>query len=408
MSEPTEREVTDAFEAAAPIVLAATPPQEQVTPAPKPDETWPLPGGTAWVYYGERNQGIVRPVLMADGFNSGPSSLDDLWAGLESSAYPLIGELRRRGRDVVLIGFDERSASILENAQTATAAIHRAVAERLGSTRLAVGGFSMGGLVTRYALARMEMQRIDHQVGVYFSYDSPHNGAHIPLSLQAFAHYIRKLDSRFSDQMNSPAAQQLLWQHIENWSDKPGVSPLRTEFLDELEKVGGWPRIPRILAVANGAGNGTGNGIDPGTTAVKGKGLGIVGTDLRTTPTGSDTLAAKLRVVSLQKNEVLAERLPDIDGAPGGTLESFQILADALNKIVGLGVDNPVKDHCFVPAVSAVAIRGLASDKDLYADIDSLPPDEAQVDDFLCASQNERHTKVTEELCTWLLERLPD
>ncbi|NEA46698.1 alpha/beta hydrolase [Streptomyces sp. SID10815] len=408
MPEPTEREVTDAFKAAAPIALAATPPKEQVAPAPQPDDTWSLPGGTAWVYYGDRNQGLVRPVLMADGFNSGPSSLDDLWAGLENSAYPLISQLRRRGRDVVLIGYDERSASILDNAQTATAAILRAVAERLGDSRLMVGGFSMGGLVTRYALARMEMQRIDHQVGVYFSYDSPHNGAHIPISLQAFAHYIRKLDSRFSDQMNSPAARQLLWRHVENWSDKPDVSPLRTQFLDELDRVGGWPRIPRLLAVANGVGDGTGNDIQPGTTAVKGKGLGITGTDLRTTATGSDALAATLRVVTQQKNDVLTEGLPDIDGAPGGTLESFQILADALNKVIGLGVDNPVEEHCFVPAVSAVAIRGVETHEDLYTDIDSLAPDEAQVDDYFCAMQNERHTKVTEELCTWLLDRLPD
>ncbi|MFC5174923.1 esterase/lipase family protein [Streptomyces mutomycini] len=408
MSEPTEREVTDAFQAAAPIVLAATPPKEQAAPAPKPDDKWPLPGGTAWVYYGEGNKGLTRPVLMADGFNSGPSSLDELWAGLEKSAYPLIGELRQRGRDVVLIGYDERSASILDNAQAATAAIMRAAAEQMGSTPLMVGGFSMGGLVTRYALAKMEMQRINHQVGVYFSYDSPHNGAHIPLSLQAFAHYIRKLDPRFSDQMNSPAAQQLLWQHIETWSDKPGVSPLRTQFLDELENVGSWPRIPRTLAVANGTGNGSGNGIKPGTTAVKGKGLGITGTDLRTTPTGSDTLSAALRVITLKKNDTTAERLPDIDGAPGGTLESFQILADTLNKIIGLGVDNPIKDHCFVPAMSALGVRGLDTHEDLYTNINSLDPEEFPVDDYRCASQNERHTKVTEELGSWLLERLPD
>ncbi|KPC80629.1 MULTISPECIES: esterase/lipase family protein [Streptomyces] len=408
MSEPTEREVTDAFQAAASIVLAATPPKEQAAPAPKPDDKWPLPGGTAWVYYGEGNKGLTRPVLMADGFNSGPSSLDELWAGLEKSAYPLIGELRQRGRDVVLIGYDERSASILDNAQAATAAIMRAAAEQMGSTPLMVGGFSMGGLVTRYALAKMEMQRINHQVGVYFSYDSPHNGAHIPLSLQAFAHYIRKLDPRFSDQMNSPAAQQLLWQHIETWSDKPGVSPLRTQFLDELENVGSWPRIPRTLAVANGTGNGSGNGIKPGTTAVKGKGLGITGTDLRTTPTGSDTLSAALRVITLKKNDTTAERLPDIDGAPGGTLESFQILADTLNKIIGLGVDNPIKDHCFVPAMSALGVRGLDTHEDLYTNINSLDPEEFPVDDYRCASQNERHTKVTEELGSWLLERLPD
>ncbi|MDQ1022012.1 hypothetical protein [Streptomyces afghaniensis] len=38
--------------------------------------------------------------------------------------------MRRRGRDVILLGFEERSASIMENAQTAKAAIMHANAER--------------------------------------------------------------------------------------------------------------------------------------------------------------------------------------------------------------------------------------------------------------------------------------
>ncbi|MET7300759.1 hypothetical protein [Embleya sp. NPDC005575] len=408
MSEPTERDASDALKAAPPIVLAAGPRELPAQAPPQPDETWELPGGIAWVYHGEGNQGIVRPVLMADGFNTGPSTLEFLWAGLENGGYPLITELRRRGRDVILLGFAERSASILDNAEAAIAAIMRTIAEQMGDSRLTVGGFSMGGLVTRYALASMEYQRMDHRTAVYFSYDSPHNGAHIPLSLQAFAHYIRKLDPRFSDQMNSPAARQLLWRHIENWSDKPSVSPLRTQFLDELERVGTWPQIPLKLALANGVATGSGNGIKPGTTAVKGKGLGIIGTDLRTTPTGADTLSATLRVVTPQKNEARVEGLPDIDGAPGGTLESFEILADALNKVLGLGVANPIAEHCFVPAVSAIAARGLDTHDDLYTNIDALDPEQAEVDEFVCASHNERHTQVTQELCTWLLDRLPD
>ena len=40
----------------------------------------------------------------------------------------------------------------------------------------------MGGLVTRYALAKLETENVEHQVGTYFSYDSPHQGAWIPIS----------------------------------------------------------------------------------------------------------------------------------------------------------------------------------------------------------------------------------
>lgn len=407
MSDPFEQQTANALAAAPPVILAAGPRELPAEAPPKPDAEWQLPHGTAWVYLANSKHGLVRPIILADGFNSGPSTLEFSWAALETRNHPLISSLRNAGRDVILLGFKERSASILVNAQAAAAAILRAIAERLGEEPLVVGGFSMGGLVTRYALAKMETEDIDHQTSLYFSWDSPHRGAYIPLALQAFAHYIRKLNPRFSDQMNSPAARQLLRWHIESWEDTPVVSQERTDFLAALESVGQWPRRPRRIALANGVGTGLGNGIPAGATAVKGKGLGITGTDLRTQPTGTDSLAATLRVITSQKAEVHAPGLPDVDGAPGGTLEGFGILADALNKIIGLGVDHPIRSHCFVPAVSAVDVRDIDTRADLYVNIDDLPPEESGFDEFVLASGNEEHTKITAELGTWLIERLP-
>ncbi|MEI5099271.1 hypothetical protein RB200_12420 [Streptomyces sp. PmtG] len=342
----------------------------------------------------------------------GPSSLNDSWDYLDRHDFPFLTSLRQRGRDVILLGFNERSASILDNAQAAEAAIMRANAEQQGDTRLAVGGFSMGGLVTRYALARMETRRMDHRTALYVSYDSPHRGAWIPIALQSFAHYIRKLNSAFSEQMNSAAAQQLLWQHIAEWQDTPATSKLRTEFLTALEQVGNWPRIPRLIGVANGVADGTGNGVEPGKLAFEGKGLSVLGSRLLTQPPGERQLVAKLRVVTPPPaKEVHTTGLPSIDGAPGGTLNSFEILADrfnALPPILGFRSEAHIKSHSFVPAVSAVAIRDLDTDEKLYANINALSPEDSELDEFLCASQNEGHTRITEELCTWILDRLPD
>ena len=406
-----EQQIAQALQDAPPVALSSLAGLKAAGTAPRPDETWRLPGGTAWVYYGERNNGIVRPVIMSDGFNTGPSELDPFYEGLERGMFPLVSELRRRGRDVIMLGYDDRSASILENAQTATAAVQRAVAERLGGTRMMVGGFSMGGLVTRYALARMEMQRIDHQTGVYWSWDTPHRGAYVPVSLQAFAHYVKKLDPRFSDQMNSPAARQMLVSHLENWDAAPGIAPERIAFLAELDRVGGWPRIPRLIGVADGAGNGSGNGAGPGMTAVRGTGSLISDTDLRTQPEAPDVLAARLRFLTPDIAKVQAPGVPQADGAPGGTLDGFKILADTLNAIAGIGldirVDNPVAGHCFVPSVSAVSVRDV-TDNNLYADIDSLNPDQSDLDDFLLADGNGSHTQISEPLANWLLDRLPD
>lgn len=406
--QQNEQEISAALRAAQPVVLAAGPREAPTQVLPVPHDVWELRGGIAWVYLGEGNSQLTRPVILADGFNSGPSSLGLLWAGLDFGDYGFLSALRAQGRDVILLGFHERSASILDNAQTAREAILRAIYQRVGDATLAVGGFSMGGLVTRYALAKMESQRIDHQTALYWSYDSPHRGAWVPLALQAFAHYTRKLDPRFSDQMNSPASRQLLWRHIAEWDAKPDVSTERTDFLDALESVGNWPRRPRTIGVANGVANGVGNGIEAGALAFVGQGLAVVGSKLNTQSAGDNQLVAQLRVVTIPKHEVRTSGIPAIDGAPGGTLDGFGILADTLNaqpSYLGLSSEAPIRSHCFVPAISAVAIRDIGPDT-LYADIDNIDPNESELDEFRLASQNEGHTRITEELCSWIIERL--
>lgn len=62
---------------------------------------------------------------------------------------------------------------------------------------------------------------------------------------------------------------------------------------------------------------------------------------------------------------------------------------------------------CFAPSVSAVAIRDIDTREQLYTDIGSLPPDDSELDEFRCASANEPHTLMTEELGQWIIDRLP-
>lgn len=405
----TEEQAAEALQSAPPIILAPGPRATDRVPPP-PTDVWDLPYGTAWVYHGEGNGQLTRPVLIADGFSVGPSDLSLTWELLEYGPFPLLSEIRRRGRDVVLVGYHERSASILQNAEAVMAAVTEAVDRRVGGHPLTVGGFSMGGLVARYALAKMETMGISHQTRLYFSYDSPHTGAWVPVSLQAFAHYIRRLDDRFSDQINSPASQELLCKHIASWQDKPATSERRQEFLRALEEVGNWPREPRLIALSNGPVSGAGNGVAPDVEAVKGKGLAVTGTELRTQPEGDDQLAAKLRVVTLPTREVRTSELPDIDGAPGGTLPGFGILATALNALpawLGFKVDNPVREHCFVPAVSAVSLREPTTREDLYTPISDEELEETPFHAVRFASQSEMHTLVTEELAMWFLDQLP-
>jgi hypothetical protein len=385
--------------------LSSTPPAQLPCPVPEPDERWQLPNGFAQVYYGERHEGIVRPVIMADGFNLGRSDLDWLYAGLDRD-FAFLSELRRRGYDVVLVGFEERTASVLDNAQTVSDAVMRVRAEQRGDAPLTVGGFSMGGLITRYALARLETQRVDHRTGLYFSYDTPHRGAVVPVGLQAFAHFI-PVPNDFARQMNSPAARQMLWRHYDPATGAIGIAPERTEFLRRLAEAGNWPRLPRILTLANGRGDGTGLDVPPGETALKVDRI-YPGTLFSTQAQGDEVVVAELkRRFPAAEKTVRTTGFPELDSAPGGTLHSYGIL-DAMLRKLGARTELRHADVCFVPSVSAVAIRDLDQQKDLYADIDTLDPSESEADDFVCSSATTAHTAITEELCRWLLDRLPD
>ncbi|MER7399941.1 hypothetical protein ABT381_31020 [Streptomyces sp. NPDC000151] len=390
-----------AFTIADPLSAAPAGPVE----VPEPDEQWLLPNGFAHVYYAEGRQQLEKPVIMADGFNLGKSDLKWLYAGLEAD-FPLISRVRQAGRDVILLGFDERTSSIVDNAGTAVAAIMEAITRRAGDSPLAVGGFSMGGLITRYALAKLEMQRMDHQTALYFSYDTPHRGGVIPVGLQAFSHFI-PLANDFARQMNSPAARQMLWRHYDSKTGEIRVDPLREQFLADLRRLGDWPRRPRLIAVANGRGDGIGlPDVPPGEVALKVDRI-YPGTTFHTQAQGSKVTAAQLyRKFPQAEKTITTDGFPELDGAPGGTLNSYKILADMLKKF-GAEVDLRHEHLCFVPSVSAVAVRDIDAQKDLYADISSMGPDESELDEYFCSPTTTGHTEITEELCTWLLERLP-
>ncbi|MCX5397619.1 triacylglycerol lipase [Streptomyces sp. NBC_00102] len=377
-------------------------------PASRPDEEWELPNGFARVFYGENNDGIRKPVLLADGFNLGPSDLEKLFHGLDGGEYALLTEIRRSGRDVVLIGYDERSASILDNAKTVTAAIQRTIAEREGNAPLTVGGFSMGGIITRYVLAKLEGQGIDHQTALYFSYDSPHRGAVIPIGLQAFSYFI-PMANKFARQMDSPAAREMLWRHYDPETESVEVAPEREKFLAELRSVGFWPQIPRLIAVANGRGDGLGPAINPGQVALASVGpLIYPGTTFYTQAEGHEAVVAELKRLFLAAGKTITTSgFPELDGAPGGTLDSYGILGAMLEQF-GAEIELNHPDICFVPTVSAVAIRDIDQPDDLYANVDGLPPEESDLDEFLCSSETTGHTRITEQLGGWLLERLPE
>jgi hypothetical protein len=301
----------------------------------------------------------------------------------------------------VILGYDDCTASIQDNSRTATECIFKSIGERLGNSPLAIGGFSMGGLITRYTLAKLEMQRMDHQTATYFSYDAPHLGAWMPIGLQALAHALRGIKPEMSEQVNSPAARQLLWRHIDEVGATPVQDQMRTDFLSELKKLGDWPQRPRKIGVANGSGKGN-NGIPPGEVALRGvPGGALDGLALYTQAAGDNKVVFQ-GGPAFGNLEQRTSGMPEAGGAHGGTLESFKLAFDALNQVPGM-VECPYPSTCFVPTGSALAVMGTDPWTNLSADVTNAM---SAFDEFKCASQNGQHTAMTEELGMWIIDRV--
>ncbi|MEV0387143.1 hypothetical protein [Nonomuraea sp. NPDC050643] len=407
-------------------VLFATPPrttgEEPRTPQTEWSLTsaWPHRGrsatGTAAVHYGAGHDRLTRPMIFADGFGHGPSDMRGLWHRLNASYPPhrhrLLDQLLAQGIDVVLLGYGARHTHLQANAGVAAACVRRAISERAGDTPLIVGGVGMGGLITRYALAEMEHRGEDHQTETYLSYDTPHNGAWIPLILQQLAYFSAALapgGPGQADLIKSPAAQQLLWAWVESGRYSGPVataSPLRVEFIGDLRRVGWFPARPRKLGVANGAADGTGRNVPPDAPVFEWNALdGLVGVTVRTQPDrGTNRHVGGMRAVPMWASKSYTSDVAPFDGAPGGTMPSYGMLADKL----GVPIDTRYRSACFVPSVSAVALQydPLEWPVDLYTDITALSPEQSQLDDFQCDAHNSEHGEVTATLAEWILGQL--
>jgi hypothetical protein len=324
--------------------------------------------------------------------------------------HRLLDQLLAQGIDVVLLGFGVRHAHVQANAGVAAACVRRAIAERAGSAPLVVGGVGVGGLITRYALAEMETRGEDHQTATYLSYDSPHNGAWIPLILQQLAHFSQSLaPAGQADLIRSPAAQQVLWAWVESARYSGPVataSLLRVEFLEDLRRVGWFPVRPRKLGVANGAADGTGRNVPPDDLVFEWNAVdGAVGATVRTqADRGVNKLIGGMRAAPMWESRSYTSDVPPFDGAPGGTLPSYGMAADAL----GAPIDERYRSACFVPSVSAVALQydPMEWPVDLYTDITALSPEQSQLDDYHCDSHNSEHGSVTATLAEWILDQL--
>ncbi len=359
---------------------------------PLPDQTIRLPGCTAWVFLAPGRTKPVKPVIVCEGF---PGGYACDWLYDMANQCGLLETMRARGHDVVLLGFADGMQAIDANAQALIGAIAQL-------DPAVVGGVSMGGLVARQALATLDAQGAPHDVKLFFTLDTPHQGAYTPLSVQWFAHAYARRVAGAADaaaQIDSVANQQFVnhWLRLEAGAWQLGPSPRRTAWLARLGDVGGYPTRPRKLALACGRGDGQrrappgalqlqwddGAGFSGTLNAAGGAGPSDIGSG---TGTALPPLPAALEPTAW-------------DGLPGST-NVYVALAAALVAAEGLQPQLAQPLNLSIPTVSALDIA-------LPPDAPIPPGAPSAFDEWHFAEADLPHLTLTPALRDALLAALP-
>ncbi len=243
--------------------------------------------GVMWFYFSQNNDTLLRkPILIVDGFDPGNMRQPEKYAGEGEgkSIWELLeykdsmdtlrhaGEqFIQQGYDLVILDLPDGGGYIERNAMVCIEAINeinRRLAASGSTEEIVVVGPSMGGQITRYALAYMEQNRNEytnygkHNCRLWVSFDSPHQGANIAIGAQAFLKFFGYVagsegaKKSWESTVCCTAAQQMLIVHA-----LPSASGMFNRYYSDLKAMG-YPSNLRKVAVASGSLNGTPNGVD--------------------------------------------------------------------------------------------------------------------------------------------------
>jgi hypothetical protein len=168
----------------------------------------PASGYITIKYANPNNKVITKPLIVAEGYDTGiitnpeskygDNSIKDFVKVIQNSNSSNFKSLFdvTGGYDFIYIDYKNGVDDIKRNALLLEEVIRQVNAMKVGAEKNVVMGISMGGLVARWGLRDMENKGQNHQTRLYISYDSPHQGANFPVSIQYLANNVYNLYNR--------------------------------------------------------------------------------------------------------------------------------------------------------------------------------------------------------------------
>ncbi len=393
---------------------------------PSPDFYWdnlkadiPYDGGYATgnvaIFIGKGNKTITEPVIIVDGFDPNDSrpieELFDL-----ANQQNMFDSLMNFGMDAVLLNFHGGADYIQRNAMLVVKLIDtlNQIMRRFGTykpaNQIVVIGPSMGGLITRYALAYMEQNGMEHNVRNWISFDSPQLGANIPLGLQHWVRFFAEVAGAEAAQeaeaaLNTPAAQQMLIYHFSATSGtSAGHSSLRDDFVADLNAIG-FPQQLRKVAIIDGSGYGVKQPFDPGEQVIyyhyRSWEVDLDGNVWAVPDNTYTQIFQGLYDTALPFDEthddVYVDNTLPYDDACGGYANTFQEM-DNIDPGYG-DIVAYYPNHCFIPTISSLAIQNYS---DPWLNVDQHRNDiVTPFDTIYYPYDNLFHVVITKEMYWW-------
>jgi hypothetical protein len=397
------------------------------------------------IFLDNLNGVLNKPIIVLDGFDPGDNrDIGGLYNSLNFDGDNLGDILRDEGFDIVILNAPQYNTNgkdidggadyIQRNAFVLIELINLINAQKVGSEELVIFGPSMGGLIARYALSYMEQNSLDAETRLYISFDSPHQGANIPITLQYLINYLAESVGDPDAQaivelvLNSPAAKEMLIDHMlahllagSTFEQDPtkllpdGAPNFRDAFQAELDALG-FPQEVRNVTMVNGSGQSVSIGT-PGMQVVDTNldlgGFVTADVQLHFMPEASQNINITffetfILGVSVDMFEADGESFSisdGVDSAPGGISNISNALGGAGgNQVIQDFIDALDQDEfSFIPTISALAID---NEVDWYVAPDIGGIHTSGFVNYFIPAQNESHVEVTPANAQFALDEI--
>lgn len=376
------------------------------------------------------DQVLDKPLILVEGFdNGGAFDYESMMTtfGVSHIVDGPSNGVYYQGYDLIHVDFTNSNRSIIENAQAVKQLIKQVNNDMIGNGQMVVIGASMGGLISRVTLLELEDENYDHNVKTLVCKDSPHQGAYIPLGLQAmtmdFAYLfattgIGWIDLAINESksilmqaltLNSPSVMQMLREHV-----NPAASIRYNELRNHLASLGNYPSQCRNVAFIDGSMNGSSNPMIAPGDKIFDMGKNVLVARLRTeawslrshSSTAQDIYKNKAEIftifgwIPIYSSRATAKGKPAYESLPGGTWYTMQSIVNGVNGLPSLLSLNPTHysnpSHCFVPSLSAIDYTDLTN-TNIHQSINSIDPvanNKTPFDAIYGENSNSRHVRI--------------